>query len=113
MFPTMQYGILVLDQGDPELVWGGGEFDSFYCLFDVRRFLAQLFAIGNITFWAPLPPGSASVCYRYCFEEMMNVLNVALMFLYEAPRENWTIFRLASVEMKGNTPRLESSESAF
>ena len=25
-----------------------GPFDSFYCLFHVRRFLTQLFAIGNV-----------------------------------------------------------------
>jgi len=41
---------------------GGGAFDSFYCLFNVRNFLTLLFAIGNIAIWEVIafsPFGSA------------------------------------------------------
>ena len=50
---------------DPELDYEGAS-DSFYCLFHVKTFLIQLFAIENIAIWrghGPLPLGFTPV-YR-------------------------------------------------
>ena len=41
---------------DLDLGRGGGSYESFYCLFQVRSFLTQLLAIGNPTVWGEHGP---------------------------------------------------------